>query len=231
MDEQQPNSTTEEVTDLGTETPSSETPTSETSNKEPSTELTPSSDNASDESDLGTTEGEGEQTEEKKAEEDPYKDFRGPPETDYEDFILPDGAEASPALREAFAPLAKELGLSQAGAQKLVDFKLELDKNATQIWNDHVASLKEAAKADPEIGKAKYTESINLGRGVIAKFGSPALPKVLTQYGLAAHPEMVRFLRNIGKAVGETLPVDNGGNGASGSKPLHERMYPSEGGK
>lgn len=195
-------------TDLGTET----SVTSETSA-----------------TDLGTEDNSSETTEEGSAQplaEDPFAELRGIPESgNYEAFSLPGGAEADPVLNEAFLPLAKELGLSQSGAQKIVDFKAKIDQHQLEQWGNHLTELKNSAKADAEIGGANYDKSIGLGRSVIAKFGTPKLREALNQYGIGAHPEMIRFLAKIGKAVGESPSIESKGGGVATEKPLHERMY------
>lgn len=158
--------------------------------------------------------------------DDPYKDFRGPPEGGaYEDFTLPDGAIADTELKDMFQPLAAELGLSQAGAQKLVDFKAKMDQHGIKIWRDHLTALQTASKADEEIGGAKYNESVQLGRSAIAKFGTPALRTVLNNYGVGAHPEMIRFMAKVGRAMGETPTITEGAGGGGKQKPLHETLY------
>lgn len=147
------------------------------------------------------------------------------PEGEYEDFQLPDGAVADEVLAAEFRPFAKELGLSQKGAQKLVDFKAKLDQRQLEIWHGHLQELKTQAQAHPEIGGAKYAEAVGLGRQVIAKFGTPGLRKVMNDYGVGAHPEMIAFMARIGRAVGETPALKNGDSAGNGQKPLHEILY------
>lgn len=166
---------------------------------------------------------------EKKKEEpeDPFKDFRGPPESgEYEDYILPDGATADPELKAEFDPLVRELGLSQKGAQRLVEFKSKLDQAQLKLWNDHLNELSKKAKADPEIGGIRYNESMNAARRVVGQFGNENFRKMLRETGVARHPEMIRFLANIAKRTGETPALGEGG-GAVTEKPLHELLYGS----
>lgn len=215
----------------GTETPAATgTETPSTSNETPS--ISASTDLGNEEAaaatagattDLGADD---EVKEEGEAAEDPYKDFRGPPENgSYADFTLPDGAVADEELKNEFVPLVTELGLSQAGAQKLVDFKTKLDAAHVKRWGDHLNELREAAKNDPEIGKAKYTENLSIAKKAIAKFGGPGLRDVLNKYGVGAHAEMIRAWAKVGRAMGETPGLDNGGGSGTVQKPLHELMY------
>lgn len=181
-----------------------------------------------DDGDL-TTEGAKAPTEGEAAKEppaDPYAAFRGPPESgEYADYTLPDGAVADPELKAEFDPIVKELGLSQKGAQKLVEFKAKLDQRQLQQWNDYQNSLTVAAKRDPEIGGQRYQPSLAAGRQVIAKFGNEEFKTMLRDTGVARHPEMIRFLSKVGKAIGETPALGEGGGAVSEPKPLYELMY------
>ena len=217
----------------------------ETSTNSSTESATQEQDLSSSQTDLDTTEDDGdlsteatpaskEEVKEKPVEgekkdepEDPFKEFRGPPDSgEYEDYVLPDGAVADPSLKAEFDPLVKELGLSQKGAQKLVEFKSKLDQAQLKLWNDHLNELGKKAKADPEIGGVHYNDSMNAGRRVITQFGSDAFRNMLRETGVARHPEMIRFLVNIAKRTGETPALGEGG-GAVNEKPLHELMFGS----
>lgn len=155
-------------------------------------------------------------------------EFFGAPEGDatYEAFTLPEGSVANPELQESFTSVAKELGLNQAGAQKLVDYKMKLDQAQIKAWGDHLVELKTIARADPEIGGSKYDPAVAASRQVIAKFGTPALRKVMDAYGVGAHPEMIRFMAKIAHVTGETPTRGvREGSGTAAEKPLHELFY------
>ena len=160
-----------------------------------------------------------------KAKEPVKNEYHGFPETGDFEITVPDGFQADPALKESFAPIAKELDLSPKGVQKLVDYKAGLDKAAVQRWGDHLVELKTQAKADPEIGGAKYDPAVAAGRGVIGKYGTPAFRKMLNDYGVGAHPEMIRFMSKVAKATGETPVLDGGAGSGVVNKPLHELLY------
>lgn len=163
-------------------------------------------------------------TSDKEAEETQANPYHGAPETDYEEFTLPDGAVADEKLGAEFKPLAKELGLSQAGAQKLVEFKSKLDERAIERWNEHRETLREQAKSDPELGK-DYKASITTARGAIKEFGTPEFRQMLDDYGVGSHPEMIRFCQRVGLRVGETPSTTDNAGGVPGPTPLYDRMY------
>lgn len=155
----------------------------------------------------------------------PYAEYHTPPEGDYEDFVLPDGAVADEAIKLEFLPIVKELGLSQKGAQKLVDFKSKLDTLQLKNWSNHLVELKATAQKDPEIGGAKYQPAVAQAKAAIAKFGTPGLRKMFNDYGVGNHPEMIRFMAKIGAATGETPALEPGGGAGVVNKPLHEILY------
>ncbi len=128
-------------------------------------------------------------------------------------------------MKTEFDPLVKELGLSQKGAQRLVEFKSKLDQRQLQQWNDYQNSLTVAAKRDPEIGGLKYQDTMSAGRQVVSKFGNDAFKAMLRDTGVARHPEMIRFLAKVAKATGETPALGEGGGAVSEPKPLYELMY------
>lgn len=208
-----------------------------TATSEKSAEATPSSTEAddltaldtADEGDLTTpekTEGKEGEGEAKEAKPDPYADFRGPPENgEYGDYTLPDGAVADPAMKAEFDPIVRKLGLSQAGAQELVNFKAKLDQFQMQQWNEYQASIAAAARKDPEIGGVKFKDSMAAGRQVVAKFGNDDFRQMLKNAGIASHPEMIRFLSKVAKATGETPALGEGGGAVPEKKPLYELMY------
>lgn len=152
--------------------------------------------------------------------------FHGAPDGDagYE-FVAPDGMAVDEVLAGEFTPIAKELNLNQAGAQKLIDLKIADNRRTIERWGNHLSDLRTEAKADPEIGGAKYDESLRSARGVLAKFGTPELRKAMNHYGIGAHKEMIRFLSRIGAATGEPKPLGNGDSGVVETKPLHEILY------
>lgn len=211
-------STSPAQTDLGSEEPTSQAPAQQQGQTQTNNGI--ATDLGSDDTDPAAQEN-GEKKEEAKAPE-----FFGTPENgEYADFLLPDGAQADEALKAEFLPVAKELGLNQAGAQKLVDFKAKLDQHAIQNWGNHVNELKVTAMADPEIGGGNYQPAITAGKQAISRFGNPEFRKMLNHYGVGAHPEMIRFLAKVGQATGETTIPPSGGATTVAEKPLHELMY------
>lgn len=121
---------------------------------------------------------------------------------------MPEGMEMDQGLAEAVTPVFKDLGLTQDQAVALTEayaghIQTMADQQAQQI-NDMVAGWVDTAKADKEIGHAAWKESVDSANKVIREFGTPELVNdVLVQQGMGNHPEVIRLLARIGKAVGD----------------------------
>jgi hypothetical protein len=132
----------------------------------------------------------------------------------YADFTLPEGMTLNDGLLEQAAPLFKELGLNQEQAQKLVDFQAAQVEAGQQGQMDAFNQLKndwvDQAKKDPEIGGDKFDETIGIAKEAMTKFGSEGLTKLLNDFGMGNHPEMIRFMANVGKLTKEDSPGETG---------------------
>jgi len=142
-----------------------------------------------------------------------------------ESYAIPEGMEVDQATFDAFAPMAKELGLSQAAVEKLLAFDAERMKAMpAQVDAAHKAELTAWAK---EIGADKYTAAITNARKALQTFASPEDVTWLQQAGLANSPRLVKILANIGVNLQEETPA----GGEKSGKTLSEeeriaRLYP-----
>ena len=209
------------------QTSADQTTTDQTTSDSGSTDLGGEDTAGSEKKDEGSSDTTDLGAEETKEEDKAPKYFGAPEGGAYADPTLPDGVVAHPELKSQFDPIAAELGLNQEGYQKLVDFYAQEKQNELQTWGNHLKELKTSAQADPEIGGKNYDANVAVGRKVISKFGTPAFRQMLNGYGVGAHPEMIRFLANVGKATGETPTVTDSGDagGVVKDKPLHEILY------
>jgi hypothetical protein len=162
----------------------------------------------------------------KKADEKKEEKKDGPPEA-YEAFKLPEGVEVDTVKLEAAQPLFKELGLDQAGAQKLVDFYVntvkgmsEAQQTAWQAANDKwVADV----RADKEIGGDKFDESLGMAKKAIKQFGTPELQAAMKATGAGNHPEFIRAWARVGRAISEDKFVTGEAN--VGKRSAAEIMF------
>ena len=145
----------------------------------------------------------------------------------YEKFSLPEGYEYDEKLAGDFGGVAKELGLSQDKAQKLVDHYVQLTQKAIQVHNERSAQISEewktSAETDNEYGGAKFAENIAVAKKALESFGTPELTKHLNESGLGNHPEIIRFCWKVGKLLSDDhQPDDLSGRMKDPNKKLTE---------
>jgi hypothetical protein len=143
----------------------------------------------------------------------------------YADFNMPEGYAMQGELGDEFKSVAKELGLTQEQAQKLVD--LDVKRANAQAASVHKATAEwlAAAQTDKEFGGDALTENVAIAKKAIDAFGTDALKDLLQQTGLGNHPEMIRAFYRAGKAISEDRFV--GGSKSSGQPSTAQRMYPN----
>ena len=131
---------------------------------------------------------------------------QGAPEA-YEDFALPEGQEVAPQTLDAFKATAKELGLPQAQAQKLVDMAVAEAKRNAEAQAAAINARREGwtkeLQADPEYGGDKLPETqMRAARAWKALDPDGALREVL-ESGLGDYPPFIRMLARADEAMGE----------------------------
>lgn len=142
--------------------------------------------------------------------------------------------EDSPITKEhldKIAEYAKERGLSQEAAQKLVDMQAETLKTQRQGLVDEFKKTADGwratAQADKEIGGDGFNRNVELAKRVVDKFGSEAFRKALNETGFGNHPELLRTFVRIGQRMGDdTLVVSS----ATSTKvrPMEDLFYGSK---
>lgn len=155
----------------------------------------------------------------------------GPPET-YE-FTVPEGAELADEDREAFVGLCKELKLSQETAQALLEKQFANREAAQQAAIEEMgrvqASWREAQAADKEFGGTELPANLALANKAIEKFAgdrAKELRTLLNDSRLGDHPEMIRFMYRVGKAIAEDSFTPPAGE-STGQKTPGQRLYPT----
>ncbi len=147
---------------------------------------------------------------------------------DYDDFHLPDGMETDHELTGRFKSAAKSLGLSQTQAQSLVDMYAEhagqLKQRFDQAQDAKIADWQKQARADREIGGAKFEQSLALAKKAVDRFGGDPLAHALVETGAASHPDVLRCFCRIGKGMSEDGFVAPGAKRTR--KSYGETFYP-----
>lgn len=130
----------------------------------------------------------------------------------YTDFKVPEGMDLNADLLKNFQTTAKELGLSQENAQKLVDFGSNLVQGGEDARLENRESTLEAweteIKADEDVGGDKLEETLDRGRRVLRDHGTKELATMLEESGLGSNPHVIRFLVKLDKALGEDKTID-----------------------
>lgn len=121
------------------------------------------------------------------------------------EFTAGEGQELDKEAVAAFEPIARELGLSNEQAQKIVDvygstIMPQILKQQNEAWQQQTVEWAETIKADKELGSV---ESIGNAQKAMDQFGTPELKQYLNDSGLGNHPELFRIFSRIGKAMSE----------------------------
>lgn len=174
-------------------------------------------------------EGEGAADKSKNAEGD--KEKKGAPEK-YE-FKVPEGVALDEALVGEFTPIAKELGLDNDSAQKLVDLYTKTRAADTQKLYDAWAQTHEKwvgdAKADKEFGGANFDASIAIAKKAMTAAvlgGGEKLVEALNVTGAGNHPEVIRFFYKVGKLMSDDK-FDTGKSQSGAPADKAAALYPS----
>lgn len=121
------------------------------------------------------------------------------------EFTAGEGQELDKEAVAAFEPIARELGLSNEQAQKIVDvygstIMPQILKQQNEAWQQQAIEWAETIKADKELGSV---ESIGNAQKAVDQFGTPELKQYLNDSGLGNHPELFRIFSRIGRAMSE----------------------------
>ena len=153
------------------------------------------------------------------------------------EFNLPDGVKFDDDAFVAAEPIFRELNLGQEAASKIVGVYAEkvlpllqdrAQQQASAAGDELRAEWARSTMADTEVGGGKLEESKAMAARAMAQF----LPQneegqkfrtFLNESGLGNHPEMVRMLSRIGRAMGEAST--NMGTTAAAPMSMAEKFY------
>lgn len=152
--------------------------------------------------------------------------------------------EIDASLLETVTPGLKEAGITQEQLEKLAPSVVPaIQEQALKQLNDSyaatVADWAKEAKADPEIGGAKFDESRQLAAKALDHFGAKSekndkgeetnpFRKMLNESGLGNHPVMLRMFRNIGASLSESSEFVRNTNETAAKKSREEINYPND---
>ena len=146
----------------------------------------------------GGTEQEPPETEKAEPESKP----EGAPEK-YEFKAPEEGAEFATEVLEAYEGVARELDLTQANAQRVLDVMAPKMREAQERQMDQLRKEWAAeTKADKEIGGDKLDETLSLARRVIKAVNVEGLGDLLDTTGLGNRRELVAAFAKLGQWIG-----------------------------
>lgn len=148
------------------------------------------------------------------------------------DLKMPDGVELDAELAEALGPDFKELGLTNAQAQKLVDRYIETQQKRMEgqgaAWAERIAGWVDTAKKDPEIGGDKWDASAASAQRAVKALGTPELREYLNASGGGNHPELIRFMSKVGSLIKEDDPATGGAEGKGKPADAAYTLFPTD---
>ena len=163
---------------------------------------------------------EGQQDAEKPAEPEDYKLEAS------EDFAVPQ------ENLDSFTKACKEAGLSKKQAEAMLNWhkgfasdvsKLQAQQESAQIrqWQDEILK-------DPEIGGSHWKAAVADSRKALNAFDQDGkLRTLLKQMHADYHPDVVRVIARVGRAMGEDKFIGSRGESSGRERPLEERMWPN----
>ena len=150
----------------------------------------------------------------------------GAPEK-YETFKPPEGWsdkgwELDTAILDQAVPLFKELGLTQANAQKLVDFYATTSAKASEASTQAVIEQNDKwvaqVKADPEIGPRLNTVKATVAKAIDSlgpELGS-AFREAMDYTGVGNHPAFIKAFYKLAQRLTEGSHVSGNGPAETG---------------
>ena len=145
---------------------------------------------------------------------------------------LPEGAEIDERILSAYSEAAKEADLPQDKAQGMLDKVMgAMHQQGVDMMEAQKNEWAEQARKDPEYGGKDLDENIGIAKKALEKFGSESLHELLDgPQGLGNHPELIRFMVKVGKAISEDGYVgSNQGKSMdmSDDASVARKLYPS----
>lgn len=133
---------------------------------------------------------------------------------DYGEFAWPEGFQVNPAALGRFVPLARELGLDKAGAQRLAQLYAELDQDRHREQAAFIAGQnkewRDEIRSHPEYGGANLERTAGDVARTMRRYGSPRLMEQIRQMNVQNWPEMFYFLARVSRAVSEDCSPGGG---------------------
>ena len=151
-----------------------------------------------------------------------------------EDYTLEAGEDFQvPAENlSAFEKVCKEQHLTKAQAQALLDwhkgFASDVQQYQAQQEAQQIKAWQDEILKDPEIGGSHWKAAVADSRKALNAFDTDGkLRTLLKQMHADYHPDVVRVIARVGRAMGEDKFIGGRGESSGKERPLEERMWPN----
>jgi len=158
-----------------------------------------------------------------------------PAVVEYTDFTMPEGQKMDDSVLGEFRGLAKDMGLTQENAQKLVDlgFKLAgsnteaLQGSQQETWTKQRETWVNELKNDKEFGGENFNANIEQAKLALRRFGDDSIRGFLESTGFGDHAGLVKMFAKIARETGEMATVDGVPRAGADSRSFADVMYGS----
>ncbi len=132
-------------------------------------------------------------------------------------------------LMQDFKNFAAQNNMNVESAKQMAKFYesyvQKQQANQGQKLNAAQTTMEQQCINDAEFGGAKLHDNLRYARAALTKFDNGQLVKILNSSGFGSHPEVIRFMYRVGKALAEKDMVS--GLKAQREPSAAELFYPS----
>lgn len=212
----------------------------------PETVLFPNEAKPGDEAKEGAPDEGKKEGDEAKPDDKPAIDPDAVPDDGKYALTMPEGVSVDTELLDALGPEFKEMGLTNAQAQKLADKFAEVQGGrvaahagtpegswsaaAYQYYKENGSpdAWPDRAKADKEIGGAKWDATVSSAGRAVNQLGTPELKDYLNKSGGGNHPELIRFMSKVGAMISEDDPASGATAGSGKPAEAAHTLFPND---
>ena len=150
------------------------------------------------------------------------------------ELTAPEGFDVPEDNLKGFSALCNELGMTKEQAEKMLDWhKAQHEQNTAFAAQQEAQVLHGWSRdimADPEFGGKNWASTVADARKALDRFDADGyLREFLRETKFQHHPQVIRVVARVGRAMGEHGFVgSNGEGGQDGELARLKRQYPSE---
>lgn len=139
------------------------------------------------------------------------------------DLKLSENSPVDARFVERIAEISKSQGLSQQEAQALL---VSEEQRASEAIEAQQSAWLADAQADKEIGGEKLKETAEYAKRALEGFEAQKLMTELDRFGYGNHPEVLRFLSKVGRAIADDRFVHVGvSSSGTAKKSIDQMLY------